>query len=196
MQEKVPNIIEGFTHTEYLTVFSAIIFGYVGAEYFQGWGSIIKNRDHIRIYWQHLLWTIFAFIMFIQNWWGIWPRTAAINESIFFFIYSLIPIFLFYLISVILFPDFKKHEQVDLKDYFYKNTRWLFSLFAVYFVLTIISSFVYDDIGNVFVQNIIRAGGVLLAATAAYFNKKVWLHTVFLALGYYMLIQFFLALPT
>ncbi|UII34906.1 hypothetical protein LVD17_13925 [Fulvivirga ulvae] len=196
MQEKVPDIIEGFTHTEYLTVFSAIIFGYVGAEYFQGWGSIIKNRNHIRIYWQHLLWTIFAFIMFIQNWWGIWPRTAAINESIFFFIYSLIPIFLFYLISVILFPDFKKNEEVDLKEYFYKNTRWLFSLFAVYFILTIISSFVYNDIGNVFIQNVIRSGGVMLAATAAYFNRKVWLHAIFLALGYFMLIQFFLALPT
>ncbi|WP_040496986.1 hypothetical protein [Fulvivirga imtechensis] len=196
MFDQVPDIIEGFTHTEYLTVFNAIIFGYVGAEYFQGWGSIIRNRKHIQSYWQHLLWTIFAFVMFIQNWWGIWPRVADINQSIFFFIYSLLPIFLFYLISVILFPDFKNQEKVVMKEYFYGNTRWLFALFAVYFVLTIISSFVYNDIGNVLVQNIIRGGGVVLAATAAYFNRTVWLHVIFLAIGYYMLIQFFLALPT
>lgn len=196
MFDQVPDIIEGFTHTEYLTVFNAIIFGYVGAEYFQGWGSIIRNRKNIQAYWQHLLWTVFAFVMFIQNWWGIWPRVADINQSIFFFIYSLLPIFLFYLISVILFPDFKNQEKVDMKEYFYGNTRWLFALFAVYFVLTIISSFVYNDIGNVLVQNIIRGGGVALAVTAAYFNRTVWLHVVFLAIGYYMLIQFFLALPT
>lgn len=196
MYDKVPDIIEGFTHTEYLTVFSAIIFGYVGAEYFQGWGSIIRNRSHISAYWQHLLWTVFAFVMFIQNWWGIWPRVSDINQSIFFFIYSLVPVFLFYLISVILFPDFKNQAQLDMKEYFYKNTRWLFSLFAVYFILAIISSFVYHDIGNVLLQNILRGGGVLLAATAAWFNKAVWLHIIFLVIGYIMLIQFFLALPT
>lgn len=196
MYDKVPDVIGGFTHTEYLTVFNAIIFGYVGAEYFQGWGAIIRNRRNIKAYWQHLLWTVFAFVMFIQNWWGIWPRVSDINESIFFFIYSLLPIFLFYLISVILFPDFKNNEQMDMKEYFYSNTRWLFALFAVYFVFTIVSSFVYHDIGNVLIQNIIRSGGVLLAATAAYFNKTVWLHIIFLLIGYYMLIQFFLALPT
>ena len=196
MQDRVPNIIEGFTHTEYLTVFTAIIFGYVGSEYFQGWGSIIRNRENIKAYWQHTLWTIFAFVMFIQNWWGVWPRTAAINESIFFFIYALIPIFLFYLISVILFPDFKKNHEVDMEQYFYKNTRWLFSLFSLYFVLTIISSFVYQDIGNVLIQNLIRLFGVLLAAAAAFFDQNRWLHTIFLALGYFMLIRFFLALPT
>lgn len=196
MQDKVPNIIEGFTHTEYLTVFTAIVFGYVGAEYFEGWGSIIKNRNNIKVYWQHLLWTIFAFTMFIQNWWGIWPRTAYINEGIFFFMYSLVPIFIFYLISAVLFPDFKSQDEVDMKEHFYNNTRWLFSLFAIYFVITIISSFVYQDIGNVVVQNIIRAAGVVLAATAAYFNRTAWLHIAFLVIGYAMLIRFFLALPT
>ena len=197
--DKMPNIIEGFTHTEYLTVFSAIIFGYVGAEYFQGWGAIIKNRRHLKSYWQHTLWTIFSFTLFIQNWWGIWPRTYLINESIFYFFYSLVPIFLFYLISVILFPDFNNVDDSatnDLKEYFYNNTRYLFGLFAIYFTLTIISSFVYADIGNVLIQNIIRAVGVALALLAAYYDKNKNLHTVFLIIGYVALIRFFLALPS
>lgn len=97
MNDKVPEIIDGFTHTEYLTVFTAIIFGYVGAEYF---------------------------------------------------------------------------------------------------VLTIVSSFVYDDIGNVFIQNVIRGFGVALAIAAAFFNRRVWLHIIFLVIGYFSLIRFFLALPT
>ncbi|HNP19432.1 MAG TPA: hypothetical protein PKL31_13425 [Fulvivirga sp.] len=195
--DRVPQIIEGFTHTEYLTVFSAIIFGYVGAEYFQGWGSLIRNRKNVKVYWQHTLWTIFAFTLFIQNWWGIWPRIALINENIFYFFYSLVPIFLFYTISVILFPDFKKvDEEIDMQEYFYQNSRYLFGLFSLYFVFTIVSSFVYPDIGNVLVQNLIRTLGVLLAAGAAYFHKNRTVHVIFLVIGYIALMMFFLALPT
>lgn len=197
--DQMPKIIEGFTHTEYLIVFSAIIFGYVGAEYFQGWGALLRNRNHIKAYWQHTLWTIFAFTLFIQNWWGIWPRTKLIDENIFYFFYSLVPIFLFYIISVILFPDFKsmdKNTTIDLKEYFYSNTRYLFGLFSLYFVFTIISSFVYPDIGNVFIQNMIRLFGVLLAAGAAYFHQNKVLHAIFLIIGYAALIRFFIALPS
>jgi len=195
----MPKFIDGFTHTEYLTVFSAIIFGYVGAEYFQGWGALIRNRSRIKAYWQHTLWTIFAFTMFIQNWWGIWPRTRFITLNLFYFFYSLVPIFIFYIVSVILFPDFNKQDKsstVSMKDYFYSNTRWLFGLLAIYFLFTISSSFVYEDIGNVFVQNIIRSFGVALAAVAAYFHKNKVLHIIFLIIGYAALIRFFLALPT
>lgn len=195
--DQMPKLIDGFTHTEYLTVFSAIIFGYVGAEYFQGWGALIRNRLRIKAYWQHTLWTIFAFTMFIQNWWGIWPRTQYIVESLFYFLYSLVPIFIFYLVSVILFPDFKiREKEVDMEEYFYENTRWLFGLLAVYFLFTISSSFVYEDIGNVFVQNVIRSIGVVLAATAAIFNKNRILHFIFLIIGYAALIRFFMALPS
>ena len=196
--DRMPNIIEGFTHTEYLIVFNAIIFGYVGAEYFQGWGAIIRNRRSLKPYWQHTLWTIFAFTLFIQNWWGIWPRTRLIDESIFYFFYSLVPIFLFYIISVVLFPDFRsmdKDIKMDMQEYFYSNTRYLFGLFSVYFIFTIVSSFVYPDIGNVFVQNAIRLFGVLLAAGAAYFHKNKTVHVIFLIIGYAALIRFFLALP-
>ncbi len=195
--ERVPQIIEGFTHTEYLTVFSAIIFGYVGAEYFQGWGSLIRNRKNVKVYWQHTLWTIFAFTLFIQNWWGMWPRVAYINENIFYFLYSLVPIFLFYMISVILFPDVKKEDSmVKMEDYFYENSRYLFGLFSLYFVFTIVSSFVYPDIGNVLFQNILRTIGVLLAAGAAYFHQNKIIHLIFLIIGYAALVLFFFALPS
>lgn len=192
----MPEVIDGFTHTEYLTVFVAIIFGYVGAEYFVGWGSMIRNRVIIRIYWQHLMWTVFAFLVLIQNWWGIWPRTRVINDNIYYFLYSLVPIFLFHLISVVLFPNFVQHEKTDMKEYFYRNSRWFFALLSAYFVSTIISSFVYPDMGNVLIQNIIRSMGVMLALAAAYFDQVKILHYILLIIGYISLAGFFIALPS
>ncbi|MEM6522837.1 MAG: hypothetical protein AAF693_03550 [Bacteroidota bacterium] len=193
---EMPEVINGFTHTEYLTVFIAIIFGYVGAEYFMGWGAMIRNRTMIKIYWQHLLWTIFAFLVFIQNWWGIWPRTQLLTNNIYYFLYALLPIFIFYLISVVLFPDFKSKGILDMEDQFYENSRWFFTLLAIYFALTIISSFVYPDIGNVLVQNLIRFIGVVLATMAAYLNNAKKLHYAVLVIGYVSLVGFFLALPS
>lgn len=194
--EHMPQSIEGFTHIEYLIVFNAIIFGYVGAEYFIGWGAILRNREKVVFYWQHLLWTIFAFLLFMQNWWGIWPRTQMINKGLIYFIYSLVPILLFHLISVLLFPNFSQKGIVDLKQHFYKNTKWLFSLFSIYFLLTIISSFVYPDVGNVLVQNIIRLVGVLLSLGAAYFHQNKTIHIIFLAVGFCALLNFLAVLPT
>lgn len=191
----MPDEIKGFTHTEYLTVFIAIIFGYVGAEYFQGWGGLIRHRRTLQPYWQHTLWTLFAFILLIQNWWGIWPRTRLIDEDVFYFLYALVPIFLFHLISVILFPDFRKEGFTDMKEYFYSNTRWFFLLFASYFLMTIASSFVYPDIGDVTLQNLIRLGGVGLAGAAAYWNKSEKLHIGVMIIAYIMLFRFFAALP-
>lgn len=193
--ESMPDVINGFTQTEYLTVFNAIIFGYVGAEYFQGWGALIRNRRIIKVSWTHLAWTVFSFLLFIQNWWGIWPRIKFINESLLYFMYSLVPILIFHLISVVLFPNFNKVDKLDMKVYFYENTRWLFSIFAVYFVITITSSFVYVDLGDVVLQNIIRSVGVILSISAAYFNKNKILHFIFLIVGFFALVRFFQALP-
>ncbi|MEM7107552.1 MAG: hypothetical protein AAF519_04945 [Bacteroidota bacterium] len=192
----MPEVINGFTHTEYLTIFIAIIFGYVGAEYFMGWGAMIRNRAMIRIYWQHLMWTIFAFLVFIQNWWGIWPRTEVLTHNIYYFLYALLPIFIFHLISVVLFPDLKSNLKLNMKDHFYRSSRWFFALLSIYFISTIVSSFIYPDIGNVLVQNLIRFAGVILALLAAYLDQAKKLHYAVLIIGYISLAGFFLALPS
>jgi len=163
-----------------------------------GFGAIIRNRKEIKSYWQHILWANFAFLTFIQNWWGIWPRTAYVTKNIFYFFFALFPIFLFYLVSIVLFPDFnrKDHSVLDMKVFFYDNTRWFFGLLTVYFIFTIVGSYVYEDLGNVQLQNTIRLFGVVMSALAAIFDRSKILHVVLLVIGYAALIRFFAGLPT
>jgi hypothetical protein len=193
--DQMPEVIKQFSHVEYLTVFNAILFGFVGAEYFSGWASMLRNRNNVNHYWQHILWTIFAFTLYIQNWYGVWPRTTVINENVFYFLFSLAPILVFHFISVILFPDFAKDTSFDVKRYYHENLTWLYGLFAGYFMLTIVNSFVYPDIGDVLVQNLIRLGGVALCLLAMLFRNKKFVHPIFLAIGYVSLFLFLRALP-
>ena len=195
MVDKMPITIGEFSQIEYLTVFNTIIFGLVASEYFTGWGAMLRYRENVKICFLHLLWTIFSFLTLIQNWYSIWPRTQFINNNILYFIYSLVPLIVFYLISVVLFPNIRQGEKISLKEFHQKNIRALFTLFAFYFSLSISSSFVYEDVGNVFGQNLLRLLGVILSITAAIFHKTVWLQYLFLIIGYIGLGVFLFLIP-
>lgn len=191
----MPEIIKEFSQVEYLTVFNAILFGYVGAEYYQGWGNMIRSRKNLKNYWQHILWTILMFTLFIQNWYGIWPRIVFINVSVFYFLFSLAPIFIFHIISVILFPDFTNSDNYDLKKYYFANIKYVYMLFGGYLVLAILNSIVYPDIGNVFLQTLIRVFGLILCLLAVIFRKVKSVHIIFLVIGYLAVLVFLFALP-
>lgn len=191
----MPEIIKEFSQVEYLTVFNAILFGYVGAEFFQGWGNMIRSRKDLKNYWQHILWTVLMFTLFIQNWYGIWPRIEFINVSVFYFLFSLAPIFIFHIISVILFPDFTNSDNYDLKNYYFENIKYVYLLFGGYLLLAILNSFVYPDIGDVFLQSLIRLFGLVLCILAVIFHKVKSVNIVFLIIGYLAVLVFLFALP-
>lgn len=176
----MPDEIEGFSQVEYLTVFYTIIFGVIATEYFSGWGSMLRHRKNIKIYAIHLLWSVFAFLTLFQNWYGIWPRVKYINDNILYFIFGLVPLFLFYLMKVVLFPNIKYAIETDFKKHYFKNARVLFILFTIYLGITITGSYIYRDVGDVFMQNILRSCGIALALTGAvYHHKKILSHFLF-----------------
>lgn len=191
----MPVDIHGFSHIEYLIVFNTIIFGLVASEFFTGWGSMLRYRFNVKTYWLHFVWTIYAFFLIIQNWYGIWPRTRYIDDHIGYFIYSLVPMFIYHLIGVTLFPSFRRKKVVDLKEHFFTQSRVLFILFAIYFLMTIISSQVYVDVGDVVKQNILRSVGLVLSILGAIYNRVIWFHLFLLAFGFGGLIVFILAIP-
>lgn len=197
MLEKMPDVIEGFSQIEYLLIFNAIVFGAIASEYFSGWGGMLRNRSNVIFSPLQFTWTVFAFLLLVQNWFGIWPRAKFVNDGIGFFYFSLIPMLLFYLISVILFPHTKYNATIDFKSHYDKNARALYIIFGLYLIFTIIGSFVYQEVdkGDVFKQNAIRIIGIILCIFSAFYNKKKWLHVIFLVLNFIGIIIFTLQIP-
>ncbi len=193
--EKMPSIIGDFSHTEYLVVFNTIIFGVIATEYFGGWGLMLRDRRRLKFSWLHFAWTVFSFLILVQNWHGVWPRTRYITYNFLYFLFSLVPLLLYYLISITLFPS-SKTKAVDLESYFISNARPLMILHVVYFSFTIVASFVYKDSGNILIQNSVRSIAVLLSLAGAYWYDKKIMHYIFLAIGFGGLIEFILSIPT
>ena len=193
--EKMPIEIAGYSQLEYLTVFNAIVFGVIATEYFGGWGNMLRFREGIKFYPLHFLWTVFSFFTLIQNWFGIWPRVEFINNNVLYFFYSLVPMFVFHLLSVMLFPNSRPVAKMNFKTFYFRNSRVFFIIYSLYFLVAIGGSFVYEDLGDVFKQNIVRGGGFILSLCCAYFNKNAILHYLFLAISFAGLAQFLLLIP-
>lgn len=187
--------VDGFSYVEYLIVFNAIIYGFITSMYLTGWGNMIQNRKRLTISIEHLAWTIFSFVLFVSNWYGAWHRVEFINVHIGYFFYTLLPILLFYFISALLFPSFRTNgEDIDFQVHLDDNRRGIFAVYALYFLLSIVSGLVYLENDLIDNQNIIRLLGCLFACFAMV-TKKRGVHIAFLIGGFLMLVVFFATLP-
>lgn len=61
--------------------------GYVVTEFFAGWGSLIRNRERVQLYWLHLAWTICFFFQLMENWWWLWGNRMKIAGTLVFATY-------------------------------------------------------------------------------------------------------------
>jgi hypothetical protein len=173
-----------FTIVEYLSVFTAFIYGYVATRFFSGWGAMINFRNSIKFSKEHLFWTILTFGLLIDIWWGSWIKGNFIHNHLLYYI-SLLPPLVFYLISVILFPPLSDDKFLDLKSYFDRIRRRNYLLVIGLF-------FTFEFGRHFFKQHVIADMYFNLSAIGfamvGYFSKSKIIHYGILAAGCVMLV--------
>ena len=181
-----------FSKEEYLIIFIAFVYGFVVQEFFQGWGKLLrstKRNELDKIYWYHLFWTFLTFGLLITFWWDYWDRSSRITEHIGYFIVTLIPPLIFYLISMIIFPANIGKKGFDLHNYFNHQITlviWLFAaLLSSDLVITLLAGIYkkYDVLFLVF--------AILLAIVAALYRKRLLQKLIFIISWLVLLAHFF-----
>ena len=114
----------------FLITFISIIFAIVAFEFLAGWKKLLKNRHRVRIDAVHLAWTILAFLFLLQNWWGLWRYREAIGEGFLLFLFRVVNPIGFYISTIYLFPEITNELMFNCKEYFLKNAKVIFYLFA------------------------------------------------------------------
>jgi len=180
-----------FSKEEYLIIFIAFVYGFVAQEFFQGWGKILRRTKRTAInelYWYHLLWTILAFGLMITFWWDYWDRNAKIAQNIGYFLITLIPPLLFYLITIIIFPSKLGKSTFQLKEYFMGQLPMLLWLIAALLTSDLIIT-IATDVMNI-EDALFLVFSIILAILAALY-KRPYLHKLMLVVGFAILIAHF-----
>ena len=166
--QKLPeNIIQNYSQSEYLHIFLAIVYGYVASVFFTGWGTLMRKFKMKEVHLFHLLWTIFAFIIFVDIWWSTWNKIDKIPQNIGYFYLLIAQPFLYYFLAVKLFSVLK-HKRNLIGEKFMLASPSIFFLFAATFIFNIIISLFFHELELFDSKNIFRIIATLLAFIGAY----------------------------
>lgn len=158
-----PESVSGFSRVEYLGVFNAFVFGFVIAEFFSGWGELLRRGGS----WNglQLVWSLETFLLAVLMWWGTWTNHLYIGLHIAYFYYGLALPLVLYVVTVFLFP-----RDAHGADLFNRNVPTLYALFAVLFTLLIANSYVFHEYAFFHPKNAFKGAAVILAALGLRFR--------------------------
>ncbi len=183
LQNTLSQQINGFSRIEYLAVFNAIIFGFIVAEFFMGWGNFMRYRSQIKFDFIPIFWSFLTFLVSILIWWGTWTNNKFIGINIFYYYYSLLLPLLLYLVCVFLFPKINETATstkiFDLKCYFEKQVPIISLLYGLLFTAMILNSVIFQEYEFFHLKNYIKGGAALLAFGGIFIKKRsyYWLIT-------------------
>ena len=176
---------DSFAYLEYISIFTAFIYGYVATRFFSGWSAMINFRHAIRFSKEHLAWTLLTFVLLVDVWWGSWIKGYKIAEHVTFYYLSLLSPIIFYLISVIQFPPFSDNRFLDLRKYFVSMRQRHYLTFIALFLSFVISDYVFKQF---VISNYYFNFSAIAFAVVGYFSRSWFLHRFILSMGWLMLI--------
>ena len=122
-------------------VLFTIILGLGVSRLLSGVARIVQHPKEYKVYWVHLLWSLFVFLYLIHFWW--WEYRLQVIQQWTFPLYFFISMYagIQYLLCVLLFPE-EMADYNGFKEYFYSRRQWIFSLMTILFVADLADTFI------------------------------------------------------
>jgi len=175
---------ESFSAVEYLSIFTAFIFGYVATRFFSGWSAMINFRHAIKFSKEHLAWTLLTFGLLIDVWWGSWIKGTLINRQTIYYVSLLSPI-IFYILSVLLFPPLSDDRFLDLRKYFHSIHNQIYLVYISLFISFVINDFFFKPGVE---TNYYFNGSAIMFAFVGIFSRPLMIQRGILVAGWSMLL--------
>lgn len=154
------------TQFEFISVFISIVLAFGVSDILSSWGEQIRLRKQIRIYWLHVAWSALLLILMIQVWWSLWILRERTAWTFIEYLALIVPFLTLALIAYLMTPSLRGGDK-DIRKHYWDNSRWLFSLAAVYMFFAMTFSFVIVGDEVLELRNTIRVGALVLMAVLA-----------------------------
>ena len=159
----------------YLSVLISIILGLGITQLVTGLGRLIQARHRVRLYWPSVVWTGILLLIHVQTWWSMFGlRNQSDWTFAQFFVVLLQPIVLSLLAALVL-PDINADTDADLRESYYIQSRWFFSLMLLLLVVSLAKDLVLS--GSLPVPMNVAAHGLFMAlAVGGVATRREWYH--------------------
>ncbi|MBV7529545.1 hypothetical protein [Chitinophaga sp. sic0106] len=128
--------METFSHVR--TVIG-IILSLSIAQLLKGTAKFIQHPGRQKIYWVHLGWVLYLFLILLHFWWWEISLSNIVQWTFLEYFFVTIYIIMFFVLSALLYPDDIK-EYTGYEDYFYSRRKWFFGLLALTFVADVVDT--------------------------------------------------------
>jgi hypothetical protein len=164
----------------YLSVLLSIIVGLAITQILTGFRGIVLWRSRVRIYWPVPLWAATLLLINVQSWWAMFDLREVHDWTFAAFAVVLAQSIAQYLLAGIVFPDFSRDADIDLREHYWAHVHWFFGLFVAVLVISLTKSMViYGKLPD---REDLAFHGVFIALSATAFATRRPRHHEFLAL--------------
>ena len=115
----------------YLSVLLSIILGLAITQLLQGIGRIIQHRARVDMFWPSIAWAGLLILVSVQTWWALFGLRERQHWSFFPFLVVVLQTINLYLVTALVLPEIAPGERVDLRQHYFVQARWFFSLTIV-----------------------------------------------------------------
>lgn len=164
---------------EYIGVLISVIMGLGITHLAIGASKLVQNRDEVRLYLPHALWTVNVLIYILLMWWAMFWWSGHENWFAYEYLFiTLYAIALFFLASM-LYP-WDMDRDIDVRSYFFKNRRWFFGTLFVAWSLDIPETLAkaYVDLREVPPEYFVFVGIHLTIATIGLTTRRHFIHVL------------------
>ncbi len=177
----------------YLSVLVSIILGLGVTQLLTGIGRMLQNRDRVVLYWPAIASVLILLVLHVLIWWTLFELRRYAGWTFPGFLAVLLMPILLYLLSALVLPDFGDTVADDLRQHYYANSRWFFSLCFLLGCASFLRELVLDGRIDRDVDTAMKVGFMALFATAA-ITRRPRFHEVLVSVNLLLLVVYIGAL--
>ena len=132
---------------EYIAVLVSLVLGLGIANILTGLGRMINRRNEFAIDKVHFIWSLALFVVLVLNWWVFFQNRDWTDWSFEYFLAIIVWAVIFYLMTVVLFPNASDGER-DFGRVFVQNRSWFLGLFIASNMMDIVITALREQLFN------------------------------------------------
>jgi hypothetical protein len=161
----------------YLSVLLSIVLGLAVTQLLGGFAAIIRARSRVKMYWPALVQMAVVFLLSLQIWWALFALHERVRWTFAAFLIVLLQPVTVYLMAAFITPDIPPQGEVDLREQYFRETRWFFGTIIVALLASLSKSLI---LAGSLPGNTDLAGHAIFAAVAltGFFSRNDTVHKI------------------